>query len=428
MQPLKILKIPNTEWFDINFNNSFYGTEIKIHSEYHFDETDTRTHIIWFKHHGAQHLSPVSTIYDATALDSIPSDWIPFINQKRIHIIIDTMEESWGPVYEDTINHTESSNIHLLFRDASIRLGIDPGQITWLTGDMNAESYCKDSDVNVKSVCMFLWSFVNIIKYGEKNRSHFVNKHDSIDTFLICPNRFPKAHRGYTVARLKKLQEQDNKNTAFDRIRFSFPKEIDGLPYSTIKDAYDKLKSRKHNYPNHFDRYNTFDWDNIKKHMYELHDMLPRQIDDVDFNTSYCADIESISSIGEYYRRSAFCLVTETWAEGRKIFISDAILAPILYATPFLLVGCRGSLEFLRSKGFKTFSDVVDESYDDIEDDAQRWDAVLNQVETLGSGKYVHDLQLTNTVLQEILDYNLNHIFDIAPTEELAFSEYLNKL
>ena len=35
---------------------------------------------------------------------------------------------------------------------------------------------------------------------------------------------------------------------------------------------------------------------------------------------------------------------------------------------PFVLVSCQGSLEYLRSYGFQTFSEFWDESYDDMDD------------------------------------------------------------
>jgi len=423
MKPINLLRISNTDWFDVALGGVLYGTRMSVNTSTQFDITNHDTQIIWLKHHGDCLRKPVSTIYDGTVLDCIPVDWVPLINQKRIHIVIDTMEESWGPVYDNTINHVESANLHLSLASNARRRGIDCKQITWLTGDMNAEEYCNHSEINVKSFCMFMWSFVNIVSTSINNAVHFARNHNTAPSnFLICPNRFPKAHRGYTVSRLKKMQEQ-NSADAFSNICFSFPKEISGLPASTIIDAFGKLKSRKDNWPDYFDRNNTFDWHDIKKHMYELHDTLPRKLDDVDFNTDYCAGADSISSIRSHYHNSAFCLVTETWAEGRKLFISDAVLASILHSTPFLIVGCRGSLSLLRSKGFKTFGNIIDESYDDIEDDAERWDAVLTQVEHLGK---IHHSHIITDHLKETLDYNLKHLFDIAPIEENIFAKYIN--
>lgn len=418
MQPLKILRIPNTEWYDVNINGNFYGTSIPVETVSNLNDTS----IIWFKHHGDSRSFPVSTIYDGTVLNCIPVEWIPLINQKQIHIIIDTMEESWGPVYNDTINQVESINLHEQLESNANKLGINCNQITWLTGDINAEKYCKDSRINVKSFCMFLWSFANIVNNDSKYKNN--TKQEDIDNFIICPNRFPKAHRGYTVSRLKKMQEQNNEY-AFKRIRYSFPKEIKDLPASTIIDAYNKLKDRKQKWPKYFDRNNTFDWDDIKKHMHELHNTLPRKLDDVDINTNSCAEIDAINSISDYYQRSAICLVTETWAEGRKLFLSDAVFAPILQRTPFLLIGCRGSLSFLQSKGFKTFSSIIDERYDDIEDDAERWDAVLTQVEKLGREQTIFSIKKQ---LKETLDYNFKNMFNVAVQEEQSFALFLRGL
>ena len=45
-------------------------------------------------------------------------------------------------------------------------------------------------------------------------------------------------------------------------------------------------------------------------------------------------------------------------------FFSEKMFKPIIYFQPFVLVGQCCALEHLRKLGYKTFSDVIDESYD----------------------------------------------------------------
>jgi hypothetical protein len=65
---------------------------------------------------------------------------------------------------------------------------------------------------------------------------------------------------------------------------------------------------------------------------------------------------------------SLLYLVTETVASGRRHHLTEKTFKPIAMGMPFVIVGTRGSLQYLRSYGFRTFEGIWDESYDDAED------------------------------------------------------------
>ena len=52
-------------------------------------------------------------------------------------------------------------------------------------------------------------------------------------------------------------------------------------------------------------------------------------------------------------------------------------------------MGRPHTLKYLKSLGFKTFSDIFDESYDNIENDWDRYEAVMSLVETLCKMDYI---------------------------------------
>ena len=52
---------------------------------------------------------------------------------------------------------------------------------------------------------------------------------------------------------------------------------------------------------------------------------------------------------------------------------------------PMLLLGCAYTLKHLRSRGFQTFPELFDESYDEIEDDKERFFSVMNELERVCS-------------------------------------------
>ena len=64
-------------------------------------------------------------------------------------------------------------------------------------------------------------------------------------------------------------------------------------------------------------------------------------------------------------------IVTETLITDEGFF-SEKIFKPIIYCQPFILIGQYKGLEYLKKIGYKTFSNVIDESYDLEKDNEKR--------------------------------------------------------
>ena len=76
----------------------------------------------------------------------------------------------------------------------------------------------------------------------------------------------------------------------------------------------------------------------------------------------------------EIYERSQLTLVTEShFNQTGGLFITEKTLRPLLVGHPFIILGQRGTLKKLRSWGFITDFDGIDQSYDLIEDDRERF-------------------------------------------------------
>ena len=127
-------------------------------------------------------------------------------------------------------------------------------------------------------------------------------------------------------------------------------------------------------------------------------DKLPIYLDVGDFNNPHTGDqvgqIRSkkfphiISEIGDSNPRKShnnqcyFAICTETSFEFSRL--TGAPVKTILL-NPFLLVAGAGSLDILHSFGFKTFPNIFDESYDEIEDSVTRHKHLVNEVEKVCS-------------------------------------------
>lgn len=54
-------------------------------------------------------------------------------------------------------------------------------------------------------------------------------------------------------------------------------------------------------------------------------------------------------------------------------FLTEKTFKPIKHGQPFVVVGAAGSLAALRSLGYRTFDHVIDNTYDTVDDNTQRW-------------------------------------------------------
>jgi hypothetical protein len=106
---------------------------------------------------------------------------------------------------------------------------------------------------------------------------------------------------------------------------------------------------------------------------------------------------------------SLLYLVTETVSTGRRHHLTEKTFKPIALGMPFVIVGTKGSLEYLRSYGFRTFEGIWDESYDLADDDVriQRIASLLRSLDELSpEGK-----QDLFDQCQEVIEHNWNHFY-----------------
>ena len=86
---------------------------------------------------------------------------------------------------------------------------------------------------------------------------------------------------------------------------------------------------------------------------------------------------------GEAYRDTYFSLVTETVFNYPYSFRTEKIWKPIAVGHPWIAVANRGFYKDLQNLGFKTFSHVIDESFDMIDNNQDRIERIATVVEDL---------------------------------------------
>jgi hypothetical protein len=101
-------------------------------------------------------------------------------------------------------------------------------------------------------------------------------------------------------------------------------------------------------------------------------------------------------------------VVTETVFDYPTVFISEKSIRPILFKRPFVLASSVGCLANIRKVGFQTFNQYWDESYDLIQDPAERMLAIIKIIDSI-CAKSIAELQELCVDMQDILDYNFNY-------------------
>lgn len=115
--------------------------------------------------------------------------------------------------------------------------------------------------------------------------------------------------------------------------------------------------------------------------------------------------------LNTYTNQSCISLVTETVTGVGGVNVSEKTLRSIIFKKPFLLVAQPYVLKYLKHLGFKTFSDVFDENYDNILCPVTRCQKVYQQLESFCKLSLNEAIDVTEK-LKYITDYNYDYFFN----------------
>lgn len=127
----------------------------------------------------------------------------------------------------------------------------------------------------------------------------------------------------------------------------------------------------------------------------------------------------------EFYQKVGVDIVTETVFQYPYPFITEKTYRPMASLRPFIMVGSYHTLDFLKSIGFKTFSSIIDESYDDILDPEKRFKTVCNSIKVFVT-KPIEQIQKDLFSIEQILLHNQAHLYQLIDSELKKFQQVLN--
>jgi hypothetical protein len=86
---------------------------------------------------------------------------------------------------------------------------------------------------------------------------------------------------------------------------------------------------------------------------------------------------------------------------------------------PFIIVGSKHTLKYLRQLGYQTFDGFIDESYDDCNDDT-RFAAIIKSLEKI---KQIDDKISWFKSMKDILEHNHRVFLSIGDTASYEYQE-----
>ena len=193
---------------------------------------------------------------------------------------------------------------------------------------------------------------------------------------FVCYNRNVKPHRLYITTEIINRGLLDK---GFLSNFFTFPDDEfmfyclhEDFP-NKYKNIIDTFNNNKELFPISLGITGKRDIDNADR----LHSLTPEDFDH--FNETYFAIItESKFFHDDYNNPNTFSQLSLD-----AFFFTEKLYKFIAGKKPFILAGFTGSLKNLRSFGYKTFHPYIDETYDTIDNDEERVEAICNEIERL---------------------------------------------
>lgn len=293
-------------------------------------------------------------------------------------------------------------------KDALInQLGFDARNITYITQLKADIAHVTNIFGNETKVTYFDKWLEELYRYQIKRAMVVKKKHLINDTY-IDKKKFSLFIRRYEDVRLEVMCELISKNLLPD-FHYTFAAR------GGYQDEFD-IGHAIANYINNIpERYihahgNIIEW--AKGIPYETEKLLSDRAEG--YETLFTMNL------GQLYNSSDINLILETHFHDNDIsrsdfsIITEKTYKAMFYKKPFILISQANSLEVLKECGYKTFSHVIDESYDLIPSVPERLNAISNELLRLSN--------IDDKSFQYVIDScqdNIEHNYNLMLSESL---------
>jgi hypothetical protein len=312
-----------------------------------------------------------------------------FIKNNRIKIYFNHQSEG--------LQHGFLKNVNIIFNELAKKCKINLEQFNVVSGAVNCprlidvyKNTCLENDWHLFP----LWTDSYWETHNVPNLLPFEIDFNPKTKRILCFNGIARVHRMASVLEMFK-------RNIFDKAYVSINPTPFDLTNANFLEMRRMLGDNVLGYPDILEKH---------KHLFPMKLTL-----DSDIKNAYIIN----DSDRKLYKDTVVSLINETMFTSKdpiKFNFRDRLTQPCTFATektwkafqafhPFIMLTTPHFLKDIRHLGYRTFSPYIDESYDDIEDDALRFKRVMDEVERIANmtDKQVYDFQQN---VKKILEFN----------------------
>ena len=307
-------------------------------------------------------------------------------------------------VITNIVDPAEAVMYYDVLDDILYKMGVPTEQIVWMNGSIPMTAFKPDrksKSIHLDSILSLSQAAENYLRYPCQTSMQYhsdivrpadldVNKMRS--RRFLCFNR--SLNRPYRIAMIYMALKHNLLNDS----TFSF---ITNLSIDYIKQFLEPYLEPE---------------DNLDEYYQRIVDLVPYEIDTHHLNDQQKQSFTTVdNNRKDLYEDTYFHITAETrMGEEPSCFISEKTWRPILNLQPFIYFGGYKSLAKLHELGFKTFGNIIDESYDTEIDPVKRFKMAEKEV-----------VRLKNMSMDEI--HNLYYsVTDILIHNQHLVSTYLS--
>ena len=326
--------------------------------------------------------------------------WARHIDLIPKQILDEVRKENCTLVFDNTLEGDRIDGRHLLFPlyGSVKKLKLPAKQVVFITNDLNSEdSHNVYSTQDKIKVISFMW---NVYDVKRLMKHKFLRNIKNIDTEINYKKK--------NIEKIKPFLKVNRPNRT-ERDLF--------MLFIEHEDLYDKFKiSFPHFSKEDFPTHNRFKKYLKPSNINFLLNKVPFDIDKTDetnhgpagYGEGYFNADLPFQPI--HYRNTLFSIVMCAFPfVENACHLHSSTFNPIHQGHPIIQFGPYKSLERMRERGFKTFDKWWDESYDEIKDGWERFDAILKLVDKL-SRKSNKELLEMYVDMKDVLQHNIDLI------------------
>lgn len=163
-----------------------------------------------------------------------------------------------------------------------------------------------------------------------------------------------------------------------------------------------------------FELQTLFEYDiGLAKKFLNLSHKFPQQLEQHDGYTVGATTEQHTDQLCQFYPNILIDVVAETFVTGKTFFATEKTVRPILLKKPFIVMGSKNFMIYLRQMGFRTFHDYWDEDYDGYEGKDKFFKIIelINKIKNKPQNELFDMYQDMQSILTHNYNLIINHLY-----------------